>query len=243
MAKKSCVICGKELGLFSAKATISDGVVCADCLHQAGIGSLSNGQSFDTTSLKQLIGERIILVRSFSPTKKIGNYLAIDEAHKSFKIGKDIFEYSNLLSFELMEDGHTVTKGGLGSAIAGGILFGGIGAVVGGVVGGKKTKGVCNSMQLKITLRNSYTDTVYIPFITTSTKTSGFIYKTAQSSAQSCISALEIIADEANSMAGSTSQAFASSAADEIMKFKQLLDAGIITQEEFDTKKQQLLNS
>lgn len=31
------------------------------------------------------------------------------------------------------------------------------------------------------------------------------------------------------------------SAADEILKFKQLLDAGIITQEEFDTKKKQLL--
>ena len=31
------------------------------------------------------------------------------------------------------------------------------------------------------------------------------------------------------------------SAADEILKFKQLLDAGIITQEEFDAKKKQLL--
>ena len=36
-------------------------------------------------------------------------------------------------------------------------------------------------------------------------------------------------------------QAAAVSAADEILKFKQLLDAGIITQEEFDAKKKQLL--
>lgn len=32
------------------------------------------------------------------------------------------------------------------------------------------------------------------------------------------------------------------SAADEILKYKQLLDAGAITQEEFDAKKKQLLN-
>ena len=33
----------------------------------------------------------------------------------------------------------------------------------------------------------------------------------------------------------------ATSAADEILKFKNLLDAGIITQDEFEKKKQQLL--
>ena len=33
------------------------------------------------------------------------------------------------------------------------------------------------------------------------------------------------------------------SAADELKKYKDLLDAGVITQEEFDKKKKQLLNS
>lgn len=32
------------------------------------------------------------------------------------------------------------------------------------------------------------------------------------------------------------------SAADELLKYKQLLDLGILTQEEFDTKKKELLN-
>lgn len=39
-----------------------------------------------------------------------------------------------------------------------------------------------------------------------------------------------------------TSVVATSSPADEIMKYKQLLDAGVITPEEFDTKKKQLLN-
>jgi len=33
------------------------------------------------------------------------------------------------------------------------------------------------------------------------------------------------------------------SAADELLKFKQLLDAGVLTQDEFDAKKRQLLGS
>ena len=241
MAKKICVVCGRELGLFSSKQTISDGVVCSDCLKQAGISSLPNAQAFNTVSLKELLDRRAPLVRSFAPTKKIGNYLAVDETNKSFKIGADIFEYANLLSFELLEDGQTITKGGLGRAVAGGLLFGGVGAIVGGVTGGKKSKGICNSMKLRVTLRNAHTDNTYITFIFAETKTSSFTYRSAKDSAQSCISALEIIADQNQSAEAKLASQSVNSEADEILKFKQLLDAGVITQEEFDAKKKQLL--
>ena len=111
--------------------------------------------------------------------------------------------------------------------------------------GGKKSKGICNSMKLRVTLRNSHIDTVYIPFIVTETKTKSFTYKAAQESAQSCISALEIIADLNDTRKEATNVPVVNmnvSAADEILKFKQLLDAGIITQEEFESKKKQILN-
>ena len=244
MAKKECPVCNKELGFFSFKTAISDGLVCMDCLTKAGITALSNPQSYTCNSVKALIDRRITLLESFRPTKKIGNYLQVDELNKMFKAGKDIFEYSNLLSFELLEDGQTITKGGLGRAVVGGILFGGVGAIVGGVTGGKKSKGICNSMKLKITLRNAHIDTVYIPFITTETKTKSFTYKLAQDNAQSCISALEIIADDNDTSKETTNVNVVNmgvSEADEILKFKQLLDAGIITQEEFDAKKKQIL--
>ena len=45
----------------------------------------------------------------------------------------------------------------------------------------------------------------------------------------------------ASETAASTSQTTAFSAADEILKLKSLLDAGILTQDEFDAKKKQLL--
>ena len=242
MAKKICINCGKQLGAFTGKVNISDGTICTNCLNTAGIGQLENPATYATTDVKAMIASRTPLVQTFSPTKKIGSYLQIDDTHKAFKAGGSIFEFSNLLNFELLEDGETITKGGLGRAIAGGLLFGGVGAIVGGVTGGKKSKGVCNSMRLKITLRNCHCSMVYIPFIMNETKTKSFVYKLAQSSAQECLSALQIIADSCQSeVAAQTVNQSSASAADEIIKFKQLLDAGVITQDEFDAKKQQLL--
>lgn len=242
MAKKICVNCGKDLGVFSGKVNISDGTICTSCLSTAGIGQLESPATYSTNDVKALIVSRTPLMQAFSPTKKIGSYLQIDDTHKAFKAGGSIFEFSNLLNFELLEDGETITKGGLGRAVAGGLMFGGVGAIVGGVTGGKKSKGVCNSMRLKITLRNCHCSMVYIPFIMTETKTKSFVYKAAQSSAQECLSALQIISDSYQSELGEqTANQSGVSAADEIVKFKQLLDAGVITQEEFDTKKQQLL--
>ena len=240
MAKKICALCGEEIGLLTGKIKISDGYVCINCLKSAGIGTLSMPENFSSSSIKDLVNRRISMVKSFSPTKNVGAYLKVDENNQLFMVGNDLFEFSNLLSFELLEDGETITKGGLGRAIAGGVLFGGVGAVVGGVTGGKKSKGICTSMKIRLTLKNTYTDTVYINLISNGTKKGGFVYKTAQTSAQSCLSALQIITD-ININADTQTTTPSGSSADEILKFKQLLDVGAITQEEFDAKKKQLL--
>lgn len=241
MAKKICCVCNKSIGMLSAKASLSDGFVCGDCLKKSGMSGLNKANQYTCESIKQLLEKRNHMATDFKATKTVGSLILIDEVNMWFKIGNDIFEYANLLSFELLEDGQTITKGGLGRAVAGGLLFGGVGAVVGGITGGKKTKGVCTSMKIRVTLKNAHIDTVYIPLITTETKTNGFLYKTMQSSAQSCISALEIIADQNNSKQVFNSDSDTVSAADEILKFKNLLDEGIITQDEFEAKKKQLL--
>ena len=243
MAKIPCAICGKELGLLSGKAKISDGAVCTNCLKSAGISMLSNALSYNQQTIKELVNVRKMLVNNFSKTKSVGKYISVDENNKAFKIGGDIFTYDNLLSFELLEDGQSITKGGLGRAVAGGLLFGGVGAIVGSVTGGKKSKGVCNSMKLRVSLKNAHTDVVYINFIAIGTQTSSLIYKTAQDSAQKCITALETINDinQSNRVKYENTEVHNDSAADEIMKFKTLLDQGIITQEEFDMKKKELL--
>ena len=244
MAKKICASCEKELGLLSLKVNISDGAICTKCLLKYGLTNISNPKSYTSSSIKQLINSRNYWVQSFSPTKSISTYLKIDENNKCFEIARNLFKYNNLLSFELLEDGETITKGGLGRAVAGGVLFGGVGAVVGGVTGGKKTKGICTSMKIKVSMKEAHCDVIYIPFITSETKKNSFTYKVAQENAQECISALEIIADENKytDVQFESAQFSNVSSADEITKFKKLLDDGIITQEEFNIKKKQLLN-
>ena len=122
-------------------------------------------------------------------------------------------------------------------------MFGGVGAIVGATTGSKVSSGVCKSMKLRITLKNSHVDTAYINFIDRSTYTSSSSYKKAIRDAQSCISAFEIICDyNKNQTVNNNKVIKNSSDADEILKFKKLLDAGIITQAEFDAKKKQILN-
>ena len=76
--------------------------------------------------------------------------------------------------------------------------------------------------------------------------------KKAQKEAQSCISALKIIENYNNSHQDSidiksniktnaNTPKTTTSDIDEILQYKKLLDEGIITQEEFDAKKKQIM--
>ncbi len=131
--------------------------------------------------------------------------------------------------------------GGVGRAIVGGALFGGVGAIVGGSTGHKQ-KVTCSKLQIKITMNNMDIPIVYINFIESETKKDGALYKQLYTQAQEALSLLSIIAESNKSNTNSAvEQQNNLSVADEILKFKQLLDSGIISQEEFDAKKKQLL--
>lgn len=252
--KKECVCCGKTVGALTAKIKIADGVVCNKCWEAAGyttdLASIASGGNLTATEFmtryeaKQAETENAKL---FTPTKSIGAFVAFDDnsntlriTHISgFKTTYELFDYAQIVDFELLEDGESITKGGLGRAVVGDVLFGGIGAVVGGVTAGKKTKGVCTSLRIKLTIRNDYRQTAYIDFINSQIKTDSALYKKVRNEAQEALSVLQLSVDKVNHQ--DTVNAPASSAADELLKFKQLLDMGAITQDEFDIKKKQLL--
>lgn len=69
------------------------------------------------------------------------------------------------MKFELLENGETVTKGGIGRALAGGILFGEAGAIVGGITGKKTTRKVVDTFKIKITINNIDNPIEYIELI------------------------------------------------------------------------------
>lgn len=185
----------------------------------------------------------------FNVSKKVGNYIYFDEFNKKWTIPQGLFKkkinnsmihsYNDITDFELIEDGNTISKGGIGRAVVGGALFGDIGAIVGGVTG-HKYKQTCTRLQIKITLNDINSPIEYINFIDTETKKDSIIYKSAFTFAQEIISILQIICNSS----GTTKQTkeISDFDIDEIRKYKELLDMGAITQEEFEMKKKELLN-
>lgn len=247
--KTVCVIC--EEGVGKIKIANKE-CICSECFKKSGLSPIAPVKTMTVADInaamdaKKLNDEEI---SSFNTTKKIGAFIEIDDDRMKWLVpdgffGKKknpkIYNFSDIIDYELLEDGESITKGGLGRAVAGGVLLGGLGAVVGGVTGGKKTKGICNSLRIKITVNDINNPVVYMDFIKTATKKDSFVYKSIYNSAQECLSVLQLMCSSEEVVQGNNSVSTTSDA-DEILKFKNLLDSGIITQEEFDAKKKQLL--
>lgn len=194
---------------------------------------------------KEAAKERKDAQKKFKPRQKFDKYIAFDDQIQAFEIGKDFFFYRELLGAELYEDGSSVTQGGLGGSIVGAAVTGNIfGAMLGGSVSKKKTKGVCENLSIMLSLNSPTHSNITIPFITYSVKTDSIVYKQTIKTARECIAKLQAIVsmNQSNQAAQATVPVQAAySAADEIAKFKDLCDQGIITQEEFDAKRKQLL--
>lgn len=219
--------------------------------------------------LQQISENGFILPSEFIPTKRIKtlgfllgtsvelpeSFLEIDEQRKLMNmpekktafLSKDkrierIRKFIDLIDFELLNNGNKLIDGHslLGSAV-GGIAFGGVGAIVGAAIPKKSIKDVCNNLSIKVVFNDMQNPIEYINIITSATKTNSKEYTESFKSAQECLSILAVILkqnQEQSIIANSQPQL---SAADEIKKFKELLDMGAITEDEFITKKKQLL--
>lgn len=247
--KAICAICNEEVGLNRYQIANKEWV-CPKCFKKCGFNALTPIKKMTVKDIKAAMDVKANEdenLRLFNPTKKIGSYIEFDDNRKEWLVSlgllgkkKKIYKYSDIVDFELLEDGESIIKkGGVGRAVAGGLLFGGVGAVVGGVTGKQKTKSLCESLKIKITINDINNPVVYVKFITVETKKDSLTYTSAYKAAQMCLSTLKLIMnDKDNEIANSNAQI---SAADEILKFKNLLDSGIITEEEFIKKKNELL--
>lgn len=111
------------------------------------------------------------------------------------KVGdKTWLKFTDLISYELLEDDSLVTSGGVGQALVGGALFGGAGAIAGGITGKRIQKKKVDSLIVKVTLNNFDCPCMLIPLITKSTKTNSSEYTTAFNLAHQILSALDVIA-------------------------------------------------
>jgi len=210
--KAICINCEKEVGLN--RFTTAEGDLCSDCHKLCGYTMNTPINLKKMTDIQKDIAENDKekeALSKFEPTKKIGkfiglgNFIEFDEKKKQWLIpdgffgGKktpNIYRYDDIIEYELLEDGNTIIKGGIGSAIAGGILFGGAHSLVGGITVGNKSKKSINSLKIKITVKHPQKPAEYINLIKYKTKISSSIYIASYGLAQEVLSILAHIQKE-----------------------------------------------
>lgn len=178
-------------------------------------------------------------------------FFALDSINKCIRINTYvkwekkfvIYNFSDLLECKIFESESTKEGKDLsaGKAAVGAALFGAAGAVVGGMMG-KKRKSFCNSLKVRFRFKNEtgYKD---IFLIENRTEKSSALYRERIKCAKQIQALSEnIIRQYHPEILKETPEASAlESTAEEIAKFKALLDQSAITQEEYDAKKKQLL--
>ena len=133
----------------------------------------------------------------FTATRNFSGNIAVDDNAKLWMAprctGNKVYQYSDLLNFALVEDGNTITSGGVGSALAGGFVFGPVGAIVGGITGKRKSVPTCHKMQVIINVNDLQKPTLYIDLLKKEVQKTSKEYNAAFRTAQELLSALEII--------------------------------------------------
>ena len=189
---------------------------------------------------------------NFSPTRTVSTYLEIDDDHGAVKIcskkGAPVYLlYSQIMSCEIFVDDVPGSNTGLLGAAAGGLLFGGTGAVVGGIAG-KQNLEYINSISVRIRTSSSTMPAVSVETLGYRSKNGTSVVKKAIEDARSIQDMVEyVINAKQKFIKPPTTQAETSNASnlgyiEELRKLKELADEGIITLEEFETKKKQILS-
>ena len=176
--------------------------------------------------------------------------IAIDKANKKWLlVFGDIqevltFNFNDLIDYELCQDGKSLVSGAASGALAGGLVFGTVGAIA-GASSVREIIQNCIDLHINLSVNNVKCPHYQLPFIVETVANDSNEYKYEIGFANEIMSLLTFI--KANSTKKSCKQFesavdSATDKYDEIKKIKELLDAGIITQDEFNAKKKQLLD-
>lgn len=258
---KICAGCGKEMGMFNGKVQVKDKeYFCNSCWEKAGFNTwgdlMDKPQMYTSKDIIEMIkGSKthdsiikdFVVTADICPSAKFNDdtkqmiladhafvYVTSDPQNKRAE-NYTLFSYDQIVSFELLENGESVASGGIGRAALGGILFGGVGAVVGAST--RSYKSVCEELKIKVTVKDYKDPAFYIPLIIIGTNKSSSEYKEKMKMAQNILSKLQLITSVSAPEKTETMDKF-----EEIKKYKNLLDEGIISQEDFENKKKELLN-
>jgi len=154
-----------------------------------------------------------------------------------------IYSFNDIMESEIVVDGVTLVKTSatstIGRAIVGGVLTGGVGAIIGGVTGKKSHNELVKYIDLKICINDSLNPFYKIRFLDTECKKGDFTYKDGYEKAEKWhgIVSTFIKQSEVNLNKNKSE----SSNVNDLLKLKELLDSDLLTREEFDEQKKKLL--
>jgi hypothetical protein len=167
-----------------------------------------------------------------------------------------VIPYADVVSAEITEDGSSITKTSrssqFGGALVGGVLLGGVGAVVGGLSGSKKTSQKIERVDLRVVIDDTNSPVHNVCFLNLEVGRSGIVHKAALDKARYWSGLLDVVirrADQArvrdvnvvqNGKSKDTKPSGA--VADELKKLADLKADGVLTEDEFQTQKQRLLS-
>lgn len=129
--------------------------------------------------------EEILQNKGFKTSKRLEcqnkNQLRVDLQNKQIALCEiepikrvDIIKFTDIIECEIIEDSNTIMKGGIGRAVVGNAIAGGVGAIVGATT--RKSKNVINSLQIRIITKNISKSLYTIRLITTEISKDSSIY-------------------------------------------------------------------
>lgn len=257
---QSCPICGNSAGGLLSIKLIDKQPLCSECGVKVRIDDISKINAMTVEQAKEYLAFRDRNIQAYQDFKvtrevKFGKFaLRVDDEQgiwycdvKSPLKPPVIFTFEELVDFDYSEDDETVVKkDGIARAVVGGVLLGGVGAVVGAITGTSHEKSTIKKMSVNFTVDNRNIEKLTFNALPSDTKRGSLVYKAVLQEIDKVLFVLNDISQKAQktreaSVAPEETVSATVSVADEILKFKQLLDMGVITQEEFDAKKKQLL--
>ena len=232
----TCPVCGGKLGLLNREKS-ADGLICAGCSNffYSKLGFRAAKQPTDALAAYWVTMEQ--RRAAFKETDSIYDgdslFVSIDKSNRLFFFGhrsgdkgpRVIYSFDEVAGYESDADDVMVTQsvGGIGRAVVGAAVAGPVGAIVGASTAKSETRKGRSKENVSIRFELPLGELV-LPV----QKYPGGITEFLRE----CTSGKEKAAQPTTA---------AGSVADELLKFKQLLDLGAITEDEYAAKKSQLL--
>lgn len=162
-----------------------------------------------------------------------------------------VYDYKEILQSELVIDGEIISKHStsstLGRALLGGVLAGGVGAIIGGVTSSEKQKEKVRRIDLKLSINDSKNPFYKIDFCDMEVTKGSGLYNFYYEKAERWHGIIATLIRQADDLEKANQKEVSQKGApesitDELIKLKSLLDSGVLNQAEFQIQKERILN-